>query len=146
MPLWYSVWWGSFSSVRECQCQLNALVPAWDRAPSTMVVHGSLQVLQHPQLWQGSAFAWLRRAQWCRVAEEFCSFVIHNWRLPHWLSTATFSVLKTEVGGCVHVWLMTSFVIHDYQYLWSWDLQCSKMNLWVLEILYCVLLWILHSS
>lgn len=66
------------------------------------------------------------RAQCQRVAEKFCSFVIHNWRLPHWLPTVSFSVLKPKVGGCAHAWLMTSFVIHHYQYLWSWDLQCSK--------------------
>ena len=69
------------------------------------------------------------RAQRWGVVERSCSSVIHNWRLPYRCLTATFSVLKTKVGGRAHVWLMTSFVIHDFEYLWFWDPQCSKMNL-----------------
>lgn len=46
--------------------------------------------------WRLPGSARTPRARCWRVAEEFCSFVIHNWGRPHWLSTVTFSVLKPK--------------------------------------------------
>ena len=76
------------------------------------------------------------RAQGWRVAEGFCSFVIYSWRLPHWLSTATFSVLKTKVGGCAHVRLMTSFVMLTSS---IFGLQICSVARWISECWkYCI--------
>lgn len=141
----FLIWWGSASAspmhwYRTGKC-----------APSTTVVHGSLQVLQRPQRWQGLAFAWQ-----CQDTEGsgleagggvllFCNSQLVTTTLT--FRCNFFSIKTKELVG---VLMSGSWLV-----LW-WDMTsntfgleiCSvaRWNLRVLEIPCCVLLWILHSS
>lgn len=99
VPLWYSAWWVFWFGegvpvLAQCTgTRLENVLPAlwW-----CMAAFRSSSARGCGKAWRLPGSARTPRAQRWRVAGEFCSFVIHNWGRPHWLSTVTFSVLKPK--------------------------------------------------
>lgn len=86
--------------------------------PGPVMLYCSPQVLQQPQLQQGLSFVWQETygslLEHGRGVLIFCNSQLATTIL---VSHHNFPVLGINFGA--HVWLMASFVIHSFQYLWS---------------------------